>query len=305
MHYVIDITALIVLLFFFLSGWRKGLLLASLGIARVLLAYGMAYFAGRYLGSWLGELLYRPRIVMIPVTAGLTFILITFGFHLAMLKVREKHRTQEEEEEHFHLPYSRCFMGGLISMAAGLLSMIFVFWLGDLAMTGLSGRGIPGGDDALFGRFSHRATYEAVYMVTARKGRESQAAAMARVISNPANGLDHLQRVLSAESVHQLLADRQLPADLLSGDADRIRQNASMQRLFRDQATRSELQELGIISRHETEASFCDKLARFGQNENIQTSIQNLKSRDMLRTDKILQLIRDPDFDIIVREVVR
>lgn len=305
MHYVIDIVAAIVLLFMFLTGWRKGLLLATLGIVRVILAYGMAYFAGRYLGSWLGEVFYRPRIIMIPVTAGLTFILITFLFKMAMWKIRERHIAKEEQEDHYHLPYYRCFLGGIVSMTSGVLSMIFVFWLGDLAMTGLSGHGIPGGDRALFGRFAHRATYEAVYMLTARKGRESQAAAMARVTSNPAEGLEHLQRVLEADSVRQLLNDRQLPSDLLSGDAKRIQQNASMQRLFNDHETREELQELGIISRLETEASFCEKLSRFGQNENIQTSIQNLKARDMLRTDKILQLIRDPDFDIIVAEVVK
>ena len=141
MHYVIDIVTAILLLFFFLRGWRKGLLLASLGIARVLFAYGMAYFAGRYLGSWLGHLLYRPRIVMIPVTAGLTFTFITFGFRLAMMKIRTKHQAREETEEHFHLPYYRCCLGGLVSTAAGLLSMIFIFWLGDLAMTGLSRAG--------------------------------------------------------------------------------------------------------------------------------------------------------------------
>ena len=304
MHYVIDILALIVLLFFFLSGWRKGLLLASLGVLRAVLAYGMAYFLGRYLGSWLGEVLYRPRIVMIPATAGLTFVIITFTFHLIMWKQRRKLQ-EKEEKESYHLPYYRRLLGGLVSTAAGLLSMIFVFWLGDLFLTGVSGSGIPGGETALFGRFAHRSIYEGVYWATARPGRESQAAAMARVISNPATGLDHLQRLLEADSVRQLLSDRQLPEDLLSGDADRIRRNASMQRLFQDRETRGELQDLGIISRHESEASFCNKLARFGQNEDIQASIRNLKARDLLRTDKILTLIRDPDFDVIVREVVK
>lgn len=305
MHYVIDIVAAIVLLFMFLRGWRKGLLLAALSVGRVILAYGMAYFAGRYLGSWLAEQLYRPRIIMIPVTAGLTFILITFAFKMSMYRIRARHLAKEEAEEHYHLPYYRCLLGGMVSMISGLLSMIFVFWLGDLTMTGLSGRGIPGGDDAYFGRFARRAVYEAVYLVTARDGRESQAAAIARATSNPAKGLNHMHRVLAADSVKQLLNDRELPADLLSGDAERIRQNASMQRLFNDYDTREELKELGIISRHETEESFCEKLARFGQNENIQISLQNLKARDMLRTDKILELIRDPDFDNIVAEVVK
>jgi hypothetical protein len=305
MHYIIDIFALIVLLFFFLSGWRKGLLLSSLGIARVVLAYGMAYLSGRYLGSWLGEFFYRPRIVIIPVTAGMTFILITFAFHLTMSRIREKHRAKEKQEEKFHLPYYRCFLGGLVSMAAGLLSMIFIFWLSDLAVTGLSGQNIAGSNHSVFGRFARRATYEGVYALTASEGRESQAAAMARVISNPAKGLNHLQQLLSSTSIRQVIADRQLPADLLSGSAQQIYNNESIQQMIGDQATREELLELGIIDRRESEIEFCEKLARFGQNENIQTSLQNLKARDLLRKDRILKLIRDPDFDIIVAEVVK
>jgi hypothetical protein len=128
---------------------------------------------------------------------------------------------------------------------------------------------------------------------------------MARVISNPARGLDHLQRVVASDSVRMLLADRQLPEDLMSGDAQRIGQNASMQRLFNDYDTRTELQELGIISRNETESGFCEKLSRFGRNEVIQASLQNLKAKDLLRTDRILVLVRDPDFDAIVAEVVK
>ena len=304
MHIVIDILALIVLLFYFLSGWHKGPLLALMGVVRVVLAYGIAYFAGRYLGSWLGEVLYRPRIVMIPITAGMTFVLISFGFQLVMRRMQKKRLVREEKEE-YRLPCSRCFAGGIISTVGGLLSMVFIFWLGDLFMTGISGNGIPGSNRSLFGRFARRATYETVYMLMAREGRESQAAAMARVISYPARGLDHLQRVLAADSVHGLLADRQLADDLLSGDPERISQNASMQRLFNDVDTRMELEEMGIISRRETEASFCEKLSRFGRNETIQASIQNLKAKDLLRTDRIQVLIRDPDFDAIVAEIAK
>ncbi len=304
MHVAIDILVALFLVFFFFSGWHRGFLLSSLGIARVILAYGMAYFAGRHLGPWLAGVLYRPRIVMIPVVAGLTFTIITFGFYLIMGRVRSRHHSKTKEEEHYHLPYSRCFMGGLVNMTAGLLSLIFIFWLGDLLLTGISGRGIPGGNQSIFGRFAHRATYEAVYLTTAKKGRESQAAALARVISHPAKGLVHLQRVLEAESIRQLFSDRQLADDLMSGDAERIRNNTAMQRLLNDRETRAELQELGIISRHDTKADLCQQLARFGQNEKIRSSIQNLKSRNMFRTEKIILLVRDPEFDVVVKEIM-
>lgn len=304
MHIVIDILAAFLLLFFFMTGWRKGWLLSMLGVVRVILAYSAAYFAGRYLGYWLGGALYRPRIVMIPVTAGLTFTVITFIFHIKMWSIRERYRKRTIEEE-YRMPWQSSLIGGSINLAAGLLSLVFLFWLGDLFMTGVAGRSIPGADRSAFGRFSRRTAYECIYFSISKDGRESQAAAMARVISNPAKGLSHLERVLDADSVQQILIDRQFAEDLLSGDPERIEQNASLQQLFNDHDTLDGFRELGLVSSRETKSGLCKKLSRFGNNVNIQISIENLKTKHLLRTDKILLLIRDPDFDVIVAEVLK
>jgi hypothetical protein len=300
---VIDIFAALLLLFFFMTGWRRGWILSMLGVLRVILAYSAAYFAGRYLGYWLGGALYRPRIVMIPVAAGLTFILITSIFHFKMWSIRERRRKREIEEQ-YRMPWQSRLVGGTINLIAGLLSLIFLFWLGDLFMTGVAGRSLPGTEKSLFGRFSRRTAYECIYFSLPKDGRESQAAAMARVISNPSKGLLHLERVLAADSVQQILTDREFANDLLSGDPKRIEQNAALNRLFEDRATLEEFRELGLVSNKETKSGLCEKLSRFGRNPEIQISIENLKAKRLLRTDKILELIRDPDFDVIVSEVV-
>jgi hypothetical protein len=273
-------------------------------VVRVILAYGAAYFAGRYLGYWLGGALYRPRIVMIPVTAGLTFIVISFIFHLKMWSIRERRRKKEEQEE-YRMPWQSSLIGGAINLTAGLLSLVFLFWLSDLFMTGVAGRSVPGAEQSIFGRFARRTAYECIYFSLAKEGHESQAAAMARVISNPAKGMTHLERVLEADSVQLILTDREFAKDLLSGDPERLERNESLKRLFNDRATLEELRELGLVSSKETKSGLCEKLSSFGSNPDIQISIENLKTKQLLRTDKIPQLIRDPDFDVIVSEVVK
>ncbi len=304
MHMAIDILTAIILLFFFLAGWHKGFLLSLLGVVRVVLAYGAAYFSGRYIGFWLGEVAHRPRLVTIPVAAGLTFVLITFIFYIVMANIRA-HRQKKEEDEDFRHPIFSCLGGSAINLVSGILSLVLLFWLGDLFMVGATGTSIPGADKAYFSRFARRAVYEATYRIIPKKDNESQAAAIARMISNPANGMESLETVLAADSVQQLAADKQLAGDLLSGDAERIRQNASIQRLFNDRATLDELRELGVLSGYETKSGLCDKLAAFGRNEKIQTSIENLKEKQLLNTDKITLLIRDPDFDIILAELIQ
>ncbi len=307
MHYVIDFLAIVFLAVFAWRGWNKGAVVASLGIVSLILAGSAAYLTGRYVGPWLGYVLTRPRIVMIPCSAGLVFVLISFAFQLKMWKISDGYRRKagKEGKDEFHMPWHLGLGGSVVGMAGGMLSLIVLFWLCDLAATGISGHGIPGADRSHFGRFAHRAAYEGVYFATARKGRESQAAAIARVVSNPAKGLNHLENVLAADSVKRLLADREFANDVLSGDPERIEQNASLQALFNDRDTLDEMKEMGIFSGKEKKTDLCRKLARVGQNENIKISLQNLKSRDLLRTDKIIELIRDPDFDVIVAELMK
>ncbi len=304
MHIAIDILAAIILLFFFLAGWHKGFLLSLLGIVRVILSYGASYFAGRYLGVWLGTLTHRPRLVTIPVCAILTFVLIAFAFHVVMYEIREHHK-EKEKKDNFQLPVLSALGGGAINLFGGTLSLILLFWLGDLFLVGVAGIPIPGADDARFGRMARRGVYEATYLVIPKKDNDTQVAAMARMISNPSTGMASLEKVLDAESVQQLVTDKQFAVDMLSGDPSQIEQNASLQQLLNDRETLDELRELGILSGYETKSGMCESLARFGQNERIQSSIKNLKTKQLLRTDKITLLIRDPDFDVILGELLK
>jgi len=304
MHIAIDILATIILLFFFLAGCYRGFVLSLLGIVRVVLAYGAAYFSGRYLGFWLGEIAHRPRIVTIPVCAIMAFVLVAFGFYLLMYEIRS-HHAEKEEKHGFRRPVLSCLAGGAINLTAGTFSLVLLFWLGDLFLVGVAGMPIPGADEAHFSRFARRTVYELAYRFIPKKGREPQVASMAHMISNPADGMDILERVITADSVQQLLTDKQLAKDMLSGDPERVQQNASIQQLINDRATLEELRELGVLSGDETKTGLCEKLAKVGQNEKIHASLDSLREREMLSTDKISLLLRDPDFDIILGEIVK
>ncbi len=304
MHMAIDILAAIILLFCFLAGWHKGFLLSLLGIVRVVISYVAAYFAGRTIGFWLGEVAHRPRIVTVPAVAGLTFVVIIFIFHVIMSDIRAKHREKEKEEDFRH-PVLSSLGGSAINSVAGILSLVLLFWLGDLFMVGATGTSIPGAEKAYFSRFSRRMVYETTRLIIPEKDNQSQVSAIARMISNPAEGMKALEKVVAADSIQQLAADEQLAGDLLSGDAERVQQNVSIQRLFNDRATMQELRDLGVLSGHETKSGLCEKMAAIGRNEKIRASIESLKARDMLNSDKITLLIRDPEFDVIVAELLR
>lgn len=306
MQYLIDILALLVMGFFFRRGWRKGALLSSLGILRIVLAYVVAYFAGRYLGFWLGGVLNRPRIVMIPVTAGIAYVVTTFCIYIYMWRIGERRRIKEEKGE-FKRPWLSGLAGGIVGMSASLLTLIVLFWLGDLAITGISGRGVPDGELPHFAPLARRAVYEGTYLAIARKGGESQAAAIAQAISHPEKGLNELQTVLDDDWVRKVLNTEDGIAEaIVRGDSLEVVAHPAFRRMMEPQSpSRDALENLGIISRHETDEEFAQRLTALGQNQNIKISVQNLKARGLLQPDRILELIRDPEFDIIVSELMK
>lgn len=304
MAILIDITAGIVLLFFFLSGWHKGLLLSLLGILRVILAYGCAYFAGRYIGVWLGAATCRPRIVTVPVIAILTFGTITFLFHILMSDIRHRHRERRKAEDYHHTLLSS-LGGSTVNLAAGILSLILIFWLADLFLVGATGTGIPGAERARFSRFARRSIYAVSLRVLPAREQASQVAAQARMISNPGKAVQLLEQIVQAGTIRRMASDSELPADIMSGDPDRIRANPSFHRFCADRETQENLRDLGLLSGSETEMDLCRKLAAIGSNGRIREAVENLRSRDMLRTDRIPQLIRDPAFDAIIAELLR
>jgi len=304
MHIVIDILAGIILLFFFLSGWHKGTLLAALGGVRMIVSVGTALLSGRFIGAWLGEISHRPRIITIPVVALFTFSIILFLFKILMHNILEQHK-EKEKKENFQHPIPSCLIGGTINLAIGTFALAILFWIGDLFFVGMAGRPLPGAEQSNFGQFARRMVYEIAYANIPTHQNEAQVAALARMISNPADGVTHLKNVLAADSIQQLLKDEEFGQVLLSGDADSIAQNDSLQQLFNDRTTLDELRDLGFLSGKESKTGLCKKLSAVGKNETIRSSIENLQAKQLLRTDKILLLIRDPDFDQIVAELMQ
>lgn len=304
MHMAIDILVGIILIFFLLAGWHKGMLLSVLNIMRIFFAYGVAYLSGKHIGFWLGEATQRPRMVTVPVVAIFTFALVHFIFHIIITEIRDN-RKMRIESSSYQLALPSRIGGGLFNLGAGSISLVLIFWLVDLFLVGSVGYPVPGAEKSHFARYARQGVYEVFYRVGSAKGDASQASTFALMISNPDHGMEHLEKILSAPSVKQLIIDRQLTEDIISGDPQRIEENPSLQRLFSDKRTLNELRELGLLSGKEKKKELCKKLSHFGSNENIRASIERLKDKDLLQKDKMKVLVRDPDFDQIIAELMK
>lgn len=305
MHIVIDLFAIILLLFLLLSGWHKGFILSILSAVRMVLAYGIAYLSGRYLGLWLGEISHRPRLITMPICAIVGFGLTLFFFHVLMTEIKARHQNKEEKND-FQRPRTSCISGAIINLIAGGFSMAILFWFVNLLLISTSDHAIPGAERSQFGAFSQRTVYElSNAFMPNKKGNESQVAALSRTLSNPEQGNAQFKEILADPTIQSLLSDPQFRTDLLSGDAHTVEQNELMQQLFNQPDTMKLFRDIGLISPKETPATICQKLTKFSQNKEVQISIENLRNKGLLNTKYLSRLIRDPDFDNIVTVLLK
>ena len=302
MQYVLDGLALVFVIFFFLSGWHKGILISFLSGVRLLVATVVAYLIARYLGGWLAPIINRPRIILVPSIAIFVFAAILFLFKYIFFRIRLARK--ELEEEKFKRPIWRCFIGGVINLLFGTFVLAEFFWLAELFVVIVGGRTLPGAEEAKFSQFSRRMVYEIAYAAIPKEGRESQVASMARMISHPGSGMKKLKEILDAKSFQAVLKDEDFRKELLSGDPKRIEDTPVMQELFKDQKTIDALYSFGIIS-STNQVQLCEQLSVLGKNEVINSSIESLQTKKLLEKDKIMQLIRDPDFDTIMGELLK
>jgi uncharacterized membrane protein required for colicin V production len=311
MHHFIDILAIIVLSFFFVNGWRRGFLVSALGVIRIIISLSLALFIGEWLGSLMADKLYKPRLATWFACGLVTFSLVAFAFRILIVELHDRNQRRKEKEG-VKLGILSRMSGGLISLTASAFTLTLLYWLIELLLVALMNTSIPGGGESKTGPFARRTVYEITYKLAARDGKEEQAAATARMVSDPAAGFFATEEVLKAPSVQQLFGNPEFAQEFLSGDAVTIKNSTSMQNFFHDEETLNHLRNLGVLSKKDTQTGVSEKLAAMGRklqeklsDEKIQACIDKLKEREMLSPEKIPELVRDPYFHYILDTVLK
>lgn len=311
MHWIFDIFAGIVLIFALLSGWNQGTLVSLLRLVRFAVAYLVAFFAAKYLGTWIADTFYRPRLIAIPAIGILFFSILVFVFHILISELRLRLHEKEEDED-YKLPIWSRLAGISINLIGAAFSIIIIFWVYDIIRAGLSGSLLPDPSASYTSKYSREAIYKGVYASIAGKKDPDQAVALAQVASHPNEAVEKSEAIFGAPSVQQLLTDPDFSEDFLSGDAEIIQQNASMQAFFEDKETLQNLRDLGVLSGKETETDVAEKLSDWGaslqaklEDEKVQYCIEQLREENKLDAAKVPELIKDPRFHYIIDSVLR
>jgi uncharacterized membrane protein required for colicin V production len=301
MHLFIEAIALWFLIVLLKRGWQAGFVITCLRFGQMSLAILLTVLAGRYLGNAIAEWAYRPRIITIPATGLLVGSITLYLAELHIMRRQANRVTQSHRGFSFGRPLDR-FFGLVISLLTAAILLPLLLWMAQLTTTYLSTDAAKTMQKSWTMRQSNQLIETGLYQLFSRSTDPLHAHALAYSLAHPLHTQQALQEILAAPSLQRLIHDPEIGRDLLSGDATQIEKNSSVVIFFADRETLLKLKDIGIFKGNETRTLLTQRAAILGKNKTAQAAIISLRERGLLRPDKVIALIRDPDFDRLIGE---
>ncbi len=307
----IDAGALIILGVSLIRGLRRGLWRSLFDVARTLAAYWAAY---RY-ASPLAGLVARH----VGVSGGGAVLL---GAVLAFLGVQVAAGVLEfllfppRRKGRRHGGPSR-FLGGLLGATVGAVAVVACCWLYGVARTSAWGHRLPDPTGSRAMLLSREVFARGAYvLLRGRVESPDQARRMALSLSDPERLTVSLRAVVQRPTFARVLEDSSFVRVVRLGDRDAILHHPRLAALLEDAQTMRDLQRLGIVpegwSTPEFKAELAGRLAVVGtriedllSDPAAQEALEKLQEEDLLRPERIPELLVDRRFLTLLGRVLR
>jgi len=284
-----DIICFILFLFFLYKGSKEGLIVSIFKILQIILAISISFLIGIKIGSFLGETFNRPRIVTIPAVIILMISTIFYLFHIFINFFLEKSKSNKNS-----------FSGlGIISGGIfGFIIIILTCWFINI-FAAVKYENHTFINKTYTSKISQKTIYEVtnnIYSFSNSSVNESTA----KIISSPNSTILSVKKIISSNLIQNIIEDPEIGEIIKTGSPKKILQNESMKELFSNKIIINEFKNLGI-----TKKILLNSIVKIGQNKLIMNSLINLKSKDLFNFNNFNLLIRDPDFDCIIGELIK
>ena len=289
MSLAIDIFSLILFVLFAYKGSKEGLIVSIFKILQIILAISISFLIGIKMGSFLGETFNRPRIITIPAVIILLISSIFYLFHIFINFFLEKYKSKKNTLSELGILF-----GGIF----GFIIIISTCWFINI-FTALKFESDTFINKTYTSKISQKTIYEItknIYFFSDSSVSESTA----KIISSPNSTILSVKKIISSRLIQNIIEDPTIREIIKTESPKNILQNESMKELFSNKLVMNEFENLGI-----TKKILLDSIVKIGQNKLILNSLINLEAKNLFNFNNFNLLIRDPDFDCIVGELIK
>ncbi len=309
---IIDFLALIMLIFYAISGFRKGALLAICSMFGIIFAYLGAYLLGPVVGDILISNFSFHKIFAMILGSMIVFFSVTMIF--SFIKTIIKNKINKNEEKGIKRSLVSRIAGAMLSSIVGFILISLFVWGYSLARVTVAKEKIPSIHDSITATFTKPVVEETAYMVIDAFTEEGfDARPVAKLISSPGESLKDVQSIVQNEKFQAIMKNEDFMNAFISGDKNQITEDSSFNDLFEDEELRKAMQEIGFLDNdvdiETAKNNLADKMAKMGikvkdykDDPEIKGLINELKEDGLLEANKFKELLFDDRFKNLTKK---
>lgn len=291
MHLAFDIFCFILFLIFLYKGSKEGFLVSIFKILQLVLAIYISFLLGIKMGNFFGEIFNRPRIITIPATIIFFASLIYYIFHIIIRSLLEKSKLNNNSFSGLGIIF-----GGIF----GFIVIISSCWFINI-FAAVKYENHTFVNKTITSYISQKTVYQLAKNVSLNNHsyfdiNESSA----KLISSPNSTIKSLKKIISSNLMQNIINDPSIGKVIKTKNPNIILQHESIKKLFSNKQIMYEFYQLGINKK-----ILLNTILKIGDNKIIINSFINMKSKNLFSLNNFHILIRDPDFDCIIGELIK
>ncbi len=310
---IVDLLALIMLLFYAVSGYRKGALLSICSMFGIVFAYLGAYLFGSVIGNILVASFQMHKVFAMIVGSMVVFFTVSMIFSFIRMFIKSK--IEKDKEKGIKLSIASRIIGICVSSLIAFVMISLFIWGYSIARVTIAKEKIPSIHDSKTAIFTKPVVEETAYMVTeafTKEGFDSRK--IAKLVAQPDKALESAKELFSNENFKAVITDKSFMEALSSGDSDQITNNKFFNNLFDNEFLVEKMQDLGMLEEdvdiQELKRELSEKMAGMGDkmkdllnDAEIKSTMEELKADGLLEANKIKDLIFDDRAKTLVKRI--
>jgi uncharacterized membrane protein required for colicin V production len=313
---IVDILALLILLYYFFRGYRRGFVISVLGIIGLICASLGAYLLFRPLGDWFQATYNLSPVVSYAIAAISAFIVIYVFFFIISGFISWRRRARAKREGEPEVAFADKLLGGILGAVIGFILIVVLVWVYNMVQFSVFSGKLPDINSTVSGRSAEAAIRAGTNLMAKKMTRDPEMSqTIARTMTNPARTAVDMQKLLNHPKVEALADDQEFLGAVLKGDEAIILKTPAFNEMLDDPEVMRIATDLGLMSPGEKPEAIkkeaAARLAKVGRNfdkikndPEVQEILQDKEIQEKIDKEDVQGLLTDPKFHRLLKRAL-
>ncbi len=313
---IVDLIALVIMIYYFHKGYQRGLFLSTLSIIRLICAYFSAYLFFKPLGQMILNQYALPKYLALAIGGFIAFFIVYMFLSIVIRIISWLRRTRKSSLIKTGSVWLDKLLGSMSGAIVGLAMIAIILWAYNIAKFSQMGSFLPDISNSIAAQMSSSIIEKGTYLIADKSlDQKEMARAISKSVSNPGKTINDMQDLMNSPKIQKLSDDKEFVNAMLKGEVDKIKRNPTLNRVLEDSEIIDKVKNLGFIANdykpQEMKTEVAEKLAKAGKEINkikndpkIQKLLADNTLKEKIDRQNIGEMLKDNKFRKLINRMM-